>query len=241
VVINQVLAGMLWPGEDPIGRTIMDGVGEDVFERQVVGVVGQERCTNLLGDAEPCSWVPLRTAGAAYVRIRTSGDAMAFVPSLRAIVGDLNRDAAVAVPATLQSYLDRLTEAERVSAGASSALAGFALVLVALGSVSLFLSMVNGSRREIAIRLAIGAGNATIATRVLSQGLVLTAVGVVGGLLAARWLADLVGSQLYETEPSDPATYIAVALLISLVAVTSVAYAARVATKTEPMRYLRSI
>jgi predicted permease len=240
VVINQVLAATLWPAGDPVGRTITYGRGEDTSEGQVIGVVAQERCTSPLGDPEPCAWVPLRTSLAGYLSLRTTGDPMALVPDIRAIVRDLSPDAVVSVPTTMDLYLGRLTAAERVSAGASAGLAGFALILVTLGSSSLFLSMVRASLREIAIRMALGASAKTVAARVVGQGLALTVVGIVGGVFAARRLSDVVESQLFQVDAHDPLTYVVVPVLIAAATILSVGYAALVATKTQPMRHLRA-
>jgi ABC-type antimicrobial peptide transport system permease subunit len=100
--------------------------------------------------------------------------------------------------------------------------------------------MVNGSLREIAIRVALGACEGRVAGRILAHGLGLTVIGVGIGIAAARWLSSRLSSQLYQISASDPATYVVVPFLVLVLGFLSVGLAARAAARTEPMRHLQA-
>jgi putative ABC transport system permease protein len=239
LLINQTLATILWPNEDPIGRVVIYGSGTGTA-RRVVGVVADEHCNELLGEPAPCAWQPFPPGTSGFARIRTRGEPMALVPALRAAVRELDRDAAVAMPSTLQAHVDRLTGSQRTAAAASMALAGFALVLVGLGCVSLFLSMVNASLREIAIRMALGAAGSRLTARIVLRGMVLTATGVALGLALASIVTRRLPVELYHVAAGDPLVYVAMPLLVFAVGLTSVGHTARVATRTEPGKHLQA-
>jgi hypothetical protein len=238
LIINQTLASILWPNESPLGRTVMYGL-EDAIPLRVIGVAADEHCQDVLGEPQPCGW--RRDPGVnGYARIRANGDAMALLPAVRQAVRDLSVDAGLATPISLEDHVRSLTGGHRTSAAASSGLAVLALVLVGLGCVSLFLAMVRDSAKEIAIRMAIGASGRRLGGRVLLQGLVLTAIGTAIGLALAGWASSRLTGQLYRVDPYDPLTYFAVPLLIGVVGLSSVGYAAWVATRTDPIRYLKA-
>lgn len=165
---------------------------------------------------------------------------MALVPAVRAVVRELTVDAVAATPVTLETHVKRITGAHRTSAAASSGLAAFALILVSLGCVSLFLAMVRANAKDIAIRMAIGANRERVARRIMLQGLVLTAVGIAAGLALAWWASGRLSTELYQIDVHDPITYLAVPLLVAAIGLCSVGYAAWVATRTDPIKYLKA-
>jgi hypothetical protein len=236
LIVNEVLAEKFWPRQNAIGRSIKWG-GE---QRMVVGVASENRCLAVLGDPFPCAWKPFpmgRDPG--WVRIRTKGAPMNFVPTLQKLVRELHPDVGLAQEITLGDFVRQLTARYRAAAFGSTALALVAVFLVALGSVSLFASMVKDSVREIAIRMALGASHVRLTSRIVAQGLLLTLVGILlgagGAVLAAKRVAD----QLYRTSATDPPTFIAVPLLVAIVGLASVYWSSRLATRTDPAKYLR--
>ncbi len=166
---------------------------------------------------------------------------MEVLPVLRDILRDLHPDAAAVMPTTMQSHIDRLTGGERTAAASSAALAGLALILVALGTSSLFLAMVLGSVREIAIRMALGAGAGRVASRIMLHGSLLTVAGIGLGLLLARWASSRLVGQLYEIGVNDLVTYVSVPIFVAAISLGAVGYAALVATRMQPMRYLQAV
>jgi putative ABC transport system permease protein len=142
----------------------------------------------------------------------------------------------------LQSMDDVFAEAigrPRLLAQLLGIFGGLALLLAAIGSYGVLSYMVTERRREIGIRMALGADRASVLRMVLSQGLRLTFVGVVVGLAAAFALNRVLASLLFGVRPSDPVTIGAVVALISIVAMVACYPPARVATRVDPMIVLR--
>ena len=165
---------------------------------------------------------------------------MTFVLQLKALVRELDPDAATAEETALGAFIRDLSGTQRAAAVVSTALAAFGVVLLAIGCVSLFLSMVKDSLREIAIRMALGATSGTLTRWIVAQGLVLIAAGLAIGLAVARVLAMKIADQLYKTKPTDLGTFVMVPAVIALVGMAAVAYSALVATRTDPAKLLQT-
>jgi ABC-type antimicrobial peptide transport system permease subunit len=147
---------------------------------------------------------------------------------------------ALAEDKTLASHVRDLTAAQRMSAIATMTLALLGVVMLAAGCVSLFVSMVRDSVREIAIRMALGATTGRLTRRVLTQGMVVTLTGMMVGLVAARAVAVRIADRLHGVSAWDPFTWMAALALIALVSLTSVYAAAVLAARTDPARLLRT-
>jgi ABC-type antimicrobial peptide transport system permease subunit len=165
---------------------------------------------------------------------------MAYAARVRQAVHDLNPNVALADEIALDVHVRNLTAAERLSAFLTLALAVLGLVLLATGCVSLFVSMVRDSSREIAIRLALGATRQQLVRRVLFQGIALTVLGLGIGTLLARSVAQRIADQLHETPIGDALTWITVPTVVTLVCLLSVYSAGRLAARTDPSVLLRS-
>jgi predicted permease len=236
VVINQILAERLWPGQSAVGQRVL--YGQEL--RTVTGVVTEQRCRDLLGPPEPCSYRPFPTNSPGYLRVRVQGDPMAFVPRLRAFIHEIHPEVALAEERTLDAHVRDLTAAQRMSAGATMALALLGIALLAAGCVSLFVSMVRDSVREIAIRMALGASHSHLIRRIVFQGLAIASVGIAAGLLATRLVAARIADQLYEVSAGDPLTWVLAPAVVGLVSLASVYAAALLASRTDPARLLRA-
>ena len=240
VIINEQLAGRLGPGADPLGRTLVRG-GESW---RIVGVVDQPRCRDLLAEPSPCLWTRVALgvssgSGTRTARIRTVGPALGFLPGLRAMVRELSPDVAVLQGQSLAAFLARRTQAERTTATASSGLALFGIVLLAIGCASLFVSMVRESVRELAIRITLGATSARVTAHVTAQGLLILAAGAAVGVVTARLTAGGLADRLYGVGPTDLMSYVSGLVLVLIVGTGAVAYAALEATRTAPAEHLR--
>ena len=237
VVVSRLLAHTLWPGADPVGRSVQ--VQYETVPRTVVGVAADDRCNDLLDEPRPCAWLPLgETAG--YLRIRTHGPPLAFVPTLRALVHDLDPDAAVGEETTLAALIRDITGTHRMLAMLSATLALLSVALAAIGCAVLFQSMIKDSVRELAIRIALGAGSWRLMRRVLYQGLALTLAGTAAGVVAARFVSARLGDQLYRTAATDPLVFAAAAIGVMLLGLLTIGHAALAVTRTDPVRYLRA-
>jgi ABC-type antimicrobial peptide transport system permease subunit len=177
--------------------------------------------------------------GVGVLRIRVRGDALQFAPVLRQVVHELHPDIAVTEERTLDAHINFMTATQRLSAFTTSALAVLGLALLAFGCLSLFLSMVKDSTREIAIRIALGADRLKLSRRIVGQGLLLISAGVLAGLVAGHFIAERVADQLYRIEPTDAVAFGGTAMFIIGIGLVSVYWSARVATRTDPAKYLR--
>lgn len=236
-VINRTLAERLWPGESPIGREFSYG-GDPV---RVIGVVARERCADVLAPPKGCVWRTMADRlGGSTVYVRTNGPAADAMPRLRALVDELDPGMTIVEEQSLESFLEDRLRAERTAAVASSGLALFGIVLLVIGCVSLFVSMVRDSVREIAIRMALGATNGRITATVVSHGLLVTVLGTALGVVVALLVARRLAAQFHAVSATDLPTFVLVPGLILLVATAAVGYSAVTATRTDPAEHLQA-
>jgi putative ABC transport system permease protein len=153
------------------------------------------------------------------------------------------RDADASLPVIrLRAMDDVFAEAvsrPRLLAHLLGAFAGLALLLAAIGTYGILSYMVVERRKEIGIRMALGAERSTVLQQVMGQGLLLTGIGLVAGLAGALALNRVLASLLFEVRPTDPATFTAVAITITTVALVACFLPARRATRVDPMLVLR--
>jgi predicted permease len=250
VMINQTMARTFYGDQSPIGRRLkVTGPPNAVIPwLTIVGVlkdvkqagVDKQTGTELYFNFEQRAGIGLGfNPGTMNVVVRTTQPPEALAGPIHQIVSSL--DPALPV-VKLQSMDDVFAEAigrPRLLAQLLGLFAGLALLLAAIGSYGVLSYMVSERRREIGIRMALGADRASVMRMVLSQGLRLTLAGVVVGLAAAFGMNRVLASLLFGVKPSDPVTIAAVVTLISAVALVACYLPARVATHVDPMIVLR--
>ena len=249
VLINQTMAQAYYGEQSPIGRRVRPsgppaanipwftivGVLKDVKQ----GGVDRKTGTELYFDFEQLQDVANFIPTAMNIVVRTPLARDALAASIRQAVAE--QDAAVPV-VKLRAMDDVFGEAigrPRLLAQLLGIFAGLAMLLAAIGSYGVLSYMVTERRREIGIRMALGADRASVLRMVLSQGLRLTLVGVVAGLAGAFATTRLLASLLFGVRPTDPPTIAAVVGLISGVALVACYLPARGATRVDPMLVLR--
>ena len=248
-LVNQTMARSYYGTQSPIGRRVRPsalpearmpwftivGVLKDVKQ----GGVDRKTGTEVYFDFEQLQDVANYTVPTLNVVMRTSLGADALAPSIRQIVAE--QDPALPI-VKLRAMDDVFAEAigrPRLLAQLLGIFAALAVLLAAIGSYGVLSYMVTERRREIGIRMALGADRASVLRMVLGQGLRLTMAGVAGGLAGAFATTRLLSSLLFGVRPTDPATIAAVVGLISVVALVACYLPARGATRVEPMRVLR--
>lgn len=242
VVVDEVLAAALWPGDDPIGQRI-DGFGSTDTWYTVVGVVAATRYRDLL-EPHPRAYYPIRRLASsppAALLIRTTEEA-------RASVGDLVRDAfsradpqvAVMDVRLMEDVLHGPTVGRRFAARVLVSFAAATLLLAGLGVYGAFTVSVQERTREMGIRRALGAQQPGIVALVLFGILKVSAVGASVGILVAVFAARLVESLLVGVAPTDAATLAAVLAGSILVAVCAGLAPAIRASSTDPATSLRT-
>ena len=250
VVIDDVLAGKYFPGEDPLGKRLHladypNGTAE------IVGVVGHVNQWGLDSDGQEelraQLYVPFpqlsdetmaQSSTGVGVLVRTENAASAM-ESIRRANGRMSSEQVVFDAQTMNEIIaDSLAE-RRFTMILFGVFAALALLLSSLGIYGVVSYLTAQRTQEIGVRVALGAQRADVLRMILGKGIKMTALGVLIGLVAALGLTRLMSKLLFGVSPSDPVTFIAVALLLALVALAACYFPARRAARLDPMAALR--
>ena len=239
-LINSTFAEQLWPGEDPLGRTIRI-FGSTPFT--VVGVVGDVHQHAL--DAAPRPEMYLAHGGGwslagMVVMAETGADPGALVPAVRAAVAELDPDVAIVRARPLRDVLGESMVQRRFFAGVLTFFGGLALVLGAVGVYGVMSYTMGARRAEYGVRMALGAHREGVLRSALSRGMAPVAAGLAVGVVASLAGGRLLGSLLFGVRPGDPVTLAAAAGVLALVAFIAVLVPAFRATRVDAARVLRS-
>jgi predicted permease len=243
-VVSQTLAHRLFPGEDPIGRILKLPWGDNGVPLEIIGVVGDVRDFGLAADFRPAFYLSIRQQLVGFdtlrLVIRCSGQPTALVPSVRAAIREMEKDAPLFRVGTMPEWLTGTMATRRFS---SSLLSAFAVVATALAAAGLFGLMsysVTQRTHEIGIRMALGAPVGSILSLVVRQGLLLTLAGIVVGLGGGLAATRLVAGQLYGVSPTDVGTFLLASLVLAGSAFIAALLPALRATRIRPMEALRA-
>lgn len=239
-VVNRALAERYFPHSSAIGKKIWY-TGHDRPPGEIVGVVSNGRTDDLTHQAEPEIYLCFWQAGAfsKHLVVRTSGDPRAVMAAVTRELRAVDPTSAVENMKTLDQIRDDSLASRTF---AMQLLVGFALVgsvLTLVGIYGVLSLSVAARRREIAIRAAVGASKGDIRTLVFREGVGLIAGGVISGMAAAFVLARVLRSFLFEVDPADPVTLLAVGVLFAGVALLACWEPTRRAAKIDPMEALR--
>jgi hypothetical protein len=240
VIVSRRLAEQLWPGQDPVGKRIFWG-GTTGRPRTVVGMAGDFQDVQLGQPPPPMLLVPHAQVSvpAMTILVRSSLSLDAIAAALGAAVRDL--DPALPAPDIRGVASSRATAAAgpRFNAALVGAFAAIALVLAVTGVYATLAFSVAERRRELAVRVALGAGAPDIVRLVLSAGLTLAAAGTLCGAIAAFAVTRVMGSLLFGIAPTDPATFAAAAGVLLGAAAIACYLPARRAGRVDPAAVLR--
>jgi putative ABC transport system permease protein len=245
IIINEMMANHFWPGQDPIGKRIRQGSGDEVDESQlrtVIGVVGDLKHRQLGEEIEakryrPLGQVPRRNMSLA---IRTASDPLELAPLVRSTIWEVDNRVTLRRLSSMEELIADSASEPRFRTLLLSLLAGIAVALSMIGVYAVIAYSVAQGTREIGVRMALGADPAAVLRQVVGHGLRLAVVGVAIGAGVAMAATSVLESYLYEVSTTDPATFGVVALLVIAVAVLSTLIPARRATRIDPMVALRS-
>jgi putative ABC transport system permease protein len=241
-LINQELATRVWGEDNPLGDRIRLG-GPTRPWRTVVGVVGNVRHVSLAEPVAPQVYVAQSQWGdqdELQLVIRATTAPAVLTPAVRGAIRGVSAQLGISEVATMDELI-RLTTADRTFALLLFQLfAGVALVLAGAGVYAVIAGSVAERRREIGIRAAMGATRGRLVSLVVGEGMQLAGIGLLLGIGGALFLARWIRSMLYGVGPGDPVTFVAVALLLALVAITACLIPAWRAARTNPVDVLRS-
>jgi putative ABC transport system permease protein len=240
IVISESLSTRLWPGASAVGKRIYWG-GTTGRTRTVVGVVGDIRDVQLDRDTSSMVFLP-------HAQVDLSAMTVVFrTPQGSASVAPLVRDAVQRVDPTLPAPPIYPIETGRVETVAGprfnltllAAFAAIALVLAVTGVYGMLAFNVAERRREIAVRLALGASGTRVARQILWNGLALTLTGVVLGVIGAMAAARVLSSLLYGVQPTDALTFAGACIVLLAAAVLACLVPARHAMRLDAINLLR--
>ncbi|MGB7024587.1 MAG: ABC transporter permease [Candidatus Acidiferrales bacterium] len=237
VLVNEAFVHQYVRGVDPVDEQI--GVGCcDAQLAQIVGVVGDTKYGSLRLSIHPTIYLPY-TGGAGSFEVRTMRDPLTLASTLRQIIKSIAPDLPISDIRTQAEAIDQILWQERLLARFSSYSAALAMLLASIGLYGLLAYEVARRRREIGIRMALGAQKNDVLKMVGRQGLRLAMIGVAVGLVGALALTRFLSSLLYGVKPNDPGTFIAVTLLLVGVALIACYIPAHRAMRVDPMVALR--
>jgi len=249
VVIDDVLARHVFPGQDPIGKQISLMVIGPV---QIAGVVGHVKHWGLDSDDTakvrdqiyfPVLQVPDKFMSEAVagltLLLRAGPEPLTLIPAMRAQVAGPTQDQPIYATRTLEQIISGSLAERRFAMLVLIIFAATALLLAAVGIYGVMSYAVTRRTHELGIRVAMGASRREIVGLVVQQGMRLAAIGMAAGLVAAIGLTRLMAGLLYGVRPADPATLAAVALLLGGIALMACYIPARRATAVDPVVALR--
>jgi predicted permease len=245
IIVNDALARLFWSDRDPVGTRIsFSGASGPWLE--IVGVVGDTRSNAADQAALPAMYMPFAQKRwnwmswlTLVVRTEGVGDTTRVAASLRGVVRELDAELPIHRVATAQQLYRESIARRRFATALTGAFAAAALLLGMVGMYGVLSYGVVQRRREFGIRIALGARAGQVTRVVVREALTLAAVAVVVGTAAALALTRLLGGLLFEVSPTDPATFIAVAMLVTAVAAVAAWVPARRATRIDPATTIR--
>jgi len=242
VVVNQAFQQRYFPNGDPVGRRIAfdRSPDENSYWYRIVGVVGNERAdatrepqpeviAHLLGD----------TPRTPKFALKTVGDPMRLVPSIREAAREVDRDIPIAAIRTMEQVAAGALARDRFLMRLLGVFATVSLIMACVGVYGVSAQAARSRVREIGIRMALGASHRRIARHLVLHGAALVGPGILIGLVGAVLATRIMANMLYVVRPTDPLTYATVAGIMGTVAFLAGYVPARRAAQLDPMLVLR--
>src|SRR5712664_90735 len=243
VVIDQLLADKAFPHQSAIGKRILIRIRTPEAEWvEVIGVVAHQRDESLAERGREQVYFADAFLGSGAVRqwaIRTGGDAAKYGGDIRAAIKAVDSHLLITEMQPMETLLERAQAGTRFSLLLIGAFAVIAAVLASVGLYGVLATVVRQRTAEIGVRMTLGAGPGQIFKLIVGQGLRLTAIGVVAGLIAAFALTRAMTTMLVGVKPSDPATFVTMALVFFLIATMASWLPAWRAASLDPTAALR--
>jgi predicted permease len=244
VIVNHLLAHRYFGGQNPVGEHLQGG-SQGMLRQpmEIIGVVQDAKYTSLREDFQPEAYFPLSqiqkdVAEDSTFEIRTEMTPGALIPAVRDALTSVNGSASLKFT-TLKQEADDSVAQEHLMAVLSSFFGGLALVLTAIGLYGVMAYVVTERTREIGIRMALGAQQASILRLVMRDAAIVLSAGIFAGVLGSLWITRLVRQLLFGLVPNDPSTLTLAIILLVAVALLACYIPARRAMHVDPMVALR--
>jgi putative ABC transport system permease protein len=239
-IVNETFARQNFPGEDPIGHTLITGMAQ--LPSQIVGVVADIRSASLNMPPESDYFLPAFQRPEAFTNIlvRTTLSPAVMAPVVRDALRAVDPDLPLLQPQALTTRIAQTVANRKLALVLLGGFAALALLLANLGVYSVMAHLVAFRTGEIGLRMALGASPASVMRMVLAHGRRLTLVGIAVGIAGALVVSRLMQQALFEVDPADPRVYLALSVTLLLVAECASWFPARRATRIDPAIALRS-
>jgi predicted permease len=241
VIVNERLALMFWPQQDPIGRSVrLPGSSEGTAE--VVGVVRDVKYRDLRGDSDPIFYRPVlqtRSTDAMTLHVRASSDAGALASAIRLAMQSIDRNVPVFQVTTLEEQLDASFAQTRQAALLTGVFGMLALLLSGIGVYGVTALAVSRKTHDIGVRMALGARRRDIVRTVGGRAITLVAAGLALGLLGSLGFTQATGTLLFGVTAADSATFAGMAALLALVSLVAFAIPVAGATRIDALAAIR--
>jgi putative ABC transport system permease protein len=247
VIINETAAKRFWPNENPLGKRITIGMGQEVklygkpVSCEIIGVAGNVKHEQLKDDFQPEMYIPAWHLPAQSMTLIVRGNAApdSLINGMRQAVQSMDPDQPIRRAQTLQAAIARTVAPLRFVAALLALFAALALTLAIIGIYGVMSYAVAQRTQEIGIRMALGAQHSDVLKLVLGHGIILTLAGIALGLACALALTRVMASLLFEVKPTDAATFAVVSISLAIIAMIACYVPARRATRVDPLVALR--
>jgi putative ABC transport system permease protein len=242
VLINEAMARLHFPGENPIGKRITVQMAFEPVPTEIVGIVGDVKYESLVDEVNPTVYMPLPELVYSLMTlvIQTDGDPVAIAPAVRRTVREIDPAQPVSDVRSLRKVMSEWVDRPRFNTLLLGLFAGLATLLAGIGIFGVMSYLVTLRIREMGLRMALGAQPGQVLWLILKQGLFLTGIGIAVGLAGALALTRVLSSLLFEVGSTDPAIFAAIVLLLTFVSLIACYIPARRATRVDPMIAMRS-
>jgi predicted lysophospholipase L1 biosynthesis ABC-type transport system permease subunit len=237
-MVNEELVRRFWPGESGVGKQLMWGTRPVT----IIGVVGDVHQSGMAAPIEPAIYLHVlqNIRVRMSIVVRTTGDPMRMANAVRRAVWSVDPSQTITGLSALSDVVAGSVARQRVLASMLALFGIIALTLGALGIYGVLAFTVAQRRREIGVRMALGASPRRVLRLIVGQGLMLAAVGIVVGTVGARFLAQTMQTLLFEIRPTDAATFGEVVAVLFASAALASWLPARRALKIDPVAALRA-
>jgi putative ABC transport system permease protein len=245
-IVNETFARRMWPGENPLGKFVKQGWPETPEEtapwKEVVGVAADVKLEGVDQDTPMQAFLPLTqepSRGVALVA-RTSVPPESLSKPVETVVQSLEKDLPVTRVVSMENLMRTSIARQMLSTVILAVFAGVAILLAGVGLYGVISHSVTERTREIGVRLALGCERGRVVRLFVLQGLAIAALGTIVGLAGAYYLSQWLVTMLFQVQPTDPATYVAVMILLLAVAAAACYFPARRASRVDPLIALRT-
>jgi putative ABC transport system permease protein len=240
IVVNETTAKNYWPAENPIGKHMAGS--RDLVKREVVGVVADVKYNNLNSPNLEELYIPFEQMPwpAMTLLVRSADNQQTLATAVRAKVADLDSSVPITRVSSMEEIVGTSLAEPRLILEFVSAFAGFALLLASLGLYGVMSYSVAARKREIGIRVSVGASPKDIFRLILSEGLRVTAIGIAIGLGASFALTRIISSLLFEVHATDPLAFFLAVFALVFAALLACYVPARRAIAVDPVSAIRA-